>query len=136
MTTGEEYTSVLNWAPSSQRSAIIEHLEGRPGSYDVVGGAGVRDMASMFAHFGDTIFRSGPVANWAHFEDLLHQLVARSGPEYALVWQDADHMLEGAVPVLVDVGDVFFRKARAARGWGGRFRVFFLGEGPNFTGGP
>ena len=128
----DDYASVLNWLPSADRAAVLGRLEGRPGSYGVIDGDAVHDAGSMFAHFGEVLFRA-PVTNWAQFEDLLHQYVARSGPEYALVWCDAGRMLDRAVPTLVDVGDVFFRTARSARGWGGRFRVFFLGEGPNFS---
>jgi hypothetical protein len=133
MTAVTAYASALNWLPIAQLAAVEAHLESRPGTYAVVNGTKVADREAMFERFSSDLFEGAPVKKWAQLEDLLHQRVLGAPGEYAIIWLEVHHMLDHAVPDLVEACDVFLRKARSAREHGGRFRVFLIGEGPNFT---
>lgn len=65
-------------------------------------------------------------------EDLLRASVLRATGGSALVWMNLNPMLEGGLSDLIVATDVFLRAARDATQHGRRFRVFFVGTGPNF----
>ncbi|HET9060742.1 MAG TPA: hypothetical protein VFN61_12540 [Acidimicrobiales bacterium] len=132
MSAGREFAQVLNWLPSSALDEVEEHLRSRPGRYAMVDGQAVQSEQSLFGQFGAEVFVGAKVANWAQFEDHLHQAIGAQ-PELAVVWLSVDNLLAAQVPLLVEACDLFYGRARWASSVGKRFRVFLLGEGPNFS---
>lgn len=128
-----EFAAVINFVDANQSDSLLMGLSSKGAVVATLDGTVIHNQATLLEEIGVKLFGGKKLLNWAQLEDLLRLTILRAnGGEYALVWTNANTMLEGGLRDLIVAADVFFRAARDARQHGRGFRVFLLGSGPNF----
>ena len=96
-------------------------------------GAKIIDKKTLLEGFASQGILSEPVRTWESLRAALGALV-RSRPDQpqALIWLDADQMLHGGLPALVDAADVLVDLTRELYATDRVFVTFLLGNDANF----
>jgi hypothetical protein len=128
------HMAVMNYVPMNRLEQLRAELASA--GYDTLelNGAGIDDKGSFLAAASQQLFRGEPVANWDSFADVLanHPTLVLSDRS-ALIWTDAQQMLNGRLRDLVTAADVLTGVSRTIYTGPRQFVTFLVGSGPNFA---